>query len=445
MKLISLHIENFGGLHRYDLEFTEGLTVIQEENGFGKSTLAEFIRAMFYGFPRKGKTLDKSRRQKYTPWNGGSFGGNLVFEAEGSRYRLERTFGATPKGDSFALIDLATGRKSTRYSEELGLELFQLDGDSFERSTYLPQLAEGQVLTTDSIRSKLSNLVEDTNDVGNFEKAMAALKNKRTTFVPYRGNGGSVAQAVAQVTRLQDQLQRAEGQKQPLIETETAIEEEKVRAQTLDTRRETVREELRQASEAGTVAAVHRQHQHLVTQYHRTEQTRQDLEAGYPAGIPNWEEIEEAWKTYGQLEILNGRQVTDQGDLEAAAFVEENRSRFEGRIPSQEALVTCRRSCERISDLREKTVTLAAELARQPEAQPNKLPLILCLILAVAAAAAGIFLLVKREYLIGGFVLAAGVAALIGAAVAAARLSAAGKRLQQFHQQLPELSVRCGL
>ena len=89
MKLNRLYIENFGGLHQYALDFESDLTVIRKENGFGKSTLAEFIRAMFYGFPRKGKTLDKSRRQKYTPWNGGTFGGNLEFEADGNRYRVE--------------------------------------------------------------------------------------------------------------------------------------------------------------------------------------------------------------------------------------------------------------------------------------------------------------------------------------------------------------------
>ena len=195
MKLISLYIENFGGLSRYSLSFEDGLTVIEAENGFGKTTLAEFIRAMFYGFPRKAKTLDKSRRQKYTPWNGGKFGGNLVFEAEGNAYRLERTFGATPKGDTFSLIDLATNKKSDRFSENIGLELFELDADAFERSTYLPQMAETDSLTTDSIRSKLSNLVEDTNDVGNYEKAVAALKTKRSTYVPYRGSGGSGAES----------------------------------------------------------------------------------------------------------------------------------------------------------------------------------------------------------------------------------------------------------
>ena len=102
MKLISLYIENFGGLSRYSLEFSEGVTVIAEPNGFGKTTLAEFIRAMFYGFPRKAKTLDKSKRQKYAPWNGGKCGGNLVFEHENRRYRIEGTFGATPKSEKYS-------------------------------------------------------------------------------------------------------------------------------------------------------------------------------------------------------------------------------------------------------------------------------------------------------------------------------------------------------
>ena len=53
MKLIELYIENFGGLSRYSLKFQDGMTVIEEPNGFGKTTLAEFIRAMFYGFPRR--------------------------------------------------------------------------------------------------------------------------------------------------------------------------------------------------------------------------------------------------------------------------------------------------------------------------------------------------------------------------------------------------------
>ena len=439
MKLISLYIENFGGLHQYELKFDGGLTVIREENGFGKSTLAEFIRAMFYGFPRKGKTLDKSRRQKYTPWNGGSFGGNLVFEVDGNCYRVERTFGATPKGDSFTLIDLSTNRKSTRYSEELGLELFQLDGDSFERSTYLPQLAEGQALTTDSIRSKLSNLVEDTNDVGNFEKAITTLKTKRSTFVPYRGSGGSVAQATSQVTRLQDQLQRAESQKELLKTVEESMETAKQQVKELEHCREKTHQEIRQASEYAAVAAAHRQHQRLAAQLREAADARRELEGKYPAGLPVMEEIEEAQKTAAQLAILRSQVVTEQDDLEAETFLKANCSRFEDHMLAAEELATCRDRCEQLSDIREKTLELAASLSHQPEEKVKNLPLILCLILAVAGAAAGIWMLLKQEYVIAAVALALGVAAAIGAAVAASRLNAARKRLQQFHRQQQQI------
>ena len=95
MRLIRCYIENFGGLSQYRMDFDEGLTTIQAENGFGKTTLAEFIRAMFYGFPRAVKALEKNPRKKYTPWGGGAFGGYLIFEHEGKRYRISRRFGAT--------------------------------------------------------------------------------------------------------------------------------------------------------------------------------------------------------------------------------------------------------------------------------------------------------------------------------------------------------------
>lgn len=352
MKLVSLYIENFGGLSRYSLDFEDGLTVIEEANGFGKTTLAEFIRAMFYGFPRKSKTLDKSRRQKYTPWNGGKFGGNLVFEADGSRYRIERSFGATPKGDSFSLIDLATGRKSDRYSEEIGLELFRLDGDSFERSTYLPQLSDGTVLTTDSIRSKLSNLVEDTNDVGNFEKAVAALKSKRSTFVPYRGSGGSVMQAHSRVSQLQEQLKMAESQRVGLEECNENIGKLQVQQERLEAQREQVRREIRRASEAAAAAAVHQQHRRLAGQLEEVRNTCAALRERYPVGIPEPAKIEAARNAAAQLEILDGRTVTEPEDLEAALLVENGRRRFGDRTPTREELEECRSRCSAYLALR---------------------------------------------------------------------------------------------
>ncbi len=434
MKLISLYIENFGGLHRYELNFEDGLTVIEESNGFGKTTLAEFIRAMFYGFPRKGKTLDKSRRQKYTPWNGGKFGGNLVFELDGVRYRVERSFGATPKGDSFALIDLATGKKSNRFSEELGLELFQLDADSFERSTYLPQMADGQGMTTDSIRSKLSNLVEDTNDVGNFEKAVAALKAKRSTFVPYRGSGGSVAKANGQITTLQDQLHRTENLSGVLEQTEENIRNLQQAQENDAIRLEQLRKELRQASEAVAVKLVHRQHGQLLEQYEAADRVCRDFEEKYPAGIPTWEQIDGAGNAAVQLDILNSRNVTEQDDLDAQRFLEQNRARFEAHLPTAEELTACRNLCAEQASLRSRTMELAAKLTRRQPAKAN--PLLLVLLLLVFAGATGLgIVLLRKDAILSYIALGIGAAALIGSIFAAIRLIGKSKQLQQFRQE----------
>lgn len=434
MKLISLYIENFGGLSRYSLSFGNGLTVIEAENGFGKTTLAEFIRAMFYGFPRKAKTLDKSRRQKYMPWNGGKFGGNLIFETEGVVYRLERSFGATPKGDSFSLIDLNTGKKSSRFSEDIGLELFGLDTDAFERSTYLPQMAEVGSLTTDSIRSKLSNLVEDTNDVGNFEKAVAELKAKRSTYLLYRGSGGSVVQAQSRISLLQEQLHRAEEALPELESCGRSIDELETKTGELRAECDDIRIRFHRASGAAAVAAVHREYGRM---QQRWEQARDDADrflARYPKGIPDREAIEQAAGIARELENLGRQNLTDPEDLEAQRFLEENRLRFEEHIPSAEELNCCRSRCGELSRLREQMVKQAAESAAQPQIKASPRPLILLLIACLGELSLGAALLLDKNSF-GFAALGIGAVTAVLCILAAVRLASQRKKLRQFQEE----------
>lgn len=437
MKLIRVYIENFGGLHQYSLDLSDGLTVIEAPNGFGKTTLAEFIRAMFYGFPRKGKTLDKSRRQKYTPWNGGKFGGNLVFEVDGCQYRIERTFGATPKGDSFALIDLSTGRKSDRYTDEIGMELFQLDADSFERSTYMPQLADNTNLTTDSIRSKLTDLVEDTNDVGNFEKAIAALKAKRSTFLPYRGNGGSIMQAHSRVSQLQEQLNQTERLRSDLEDCENSIESLNHALESSKIRQEQLRSKIHLASEMAAVAAVHQHHDRLTGLLEEERAKCSRFRELYPNGIPETEQIDAAREAATQLEILNSQVITEQEDLDALAFLEDNHSRFGQHIPTEGELSHCREQCAARSALRKKILSLAAQAAEHPSVKANPLPTVLFLLCSVFSGVLGALLL-QRIPLWGGIALGICGICLAGSVFAATRLASARKQLELFRQAQQE-------
>ena len=137
MKLLKCHIENFGKLSNFNYEFNEGLNTIKEENGFGKTTFADFIKAMFYGLEAKRTTKVLIDRKKYMPWQGGAFGGNIEFELNGNKYKVERFFGKKEADDVFKLYDLNTNLESTDFSEKLGEEIFKLNKEAYERSTFI--------------------------------------------------------------------------------------------------------------------------------------------------------------------------------------------------------------------------------------------------------------------------------------------------------------------
>ena len=127
MRLISCHIENFGALENLDIKFNKNMNSYYKENGVGKTTLATFIKAMFYGFEKK-KSLEFPDRIHYFPFKGGNinYGGNLVFEAKGKIYKIERIFDA--KSDSKDFIEVKDQYGNTiNCGDALGEYFFNLD------------------------------------------------------------------------------------------------------------------------------------------------------------------------------------------------------------------------------------------------------------------------------------------------------------------------------
>lgn len=336
MKLIRCYIENFGGLQQYTVEFNDGLTIIHEPNGFGKTTLAEFIRAMFYGFPRANKDITRNPRLKYLPWQGGRYGGYLIFEQEGRQYRIDRSFGEVPKGDKFKLTYEDTKRESKDFSADIGSELFGLDGDSFLRSTYMPQMRDNAPLTTDNIRAKLGNLLEDTGDVGSYEKALQRLKDKRTVYEHYRGNGGSIHEAQRQITALQQEIALCTD-KQPLLEDAAARLHETRQAQILnDAALQHLRKQLSEATTAEAEAALSREYEALCSARQEAAQALETLTARYPKGVPSSEELEEASKRMDDHAMLEASLKETPADRSAAQTVSDNKTRFANGTPTAE-------------------------------------------------------------------------------------------------------------
>ena len=204
MKIISCHIENFGKLHDCTLHFADGLNTFCEENGWGKSTFAAFVRAMFYGLEGDRKrSIEENERKRYAPWQGGVFGGQLTFEANGKEYRISRVFRDKDVNDEFELREVKTNLISTDYSKKIGEELFQINRESFMRTIFMGQ-NDCETLATDDINAKIGNLTDNSDDLSSFDAAHARL----TELI----NGMNPSRATGSITKRRDEIARLERQ-----------------------------------------------------------------------------------------------------------------------------------------------------------------------------------------------------------------------------------------
>jgi len=208
MRLIECYIENFGKLSEKRIAFTEGLNAIREDNGFGKTTLAVFIKVMLFGMSDTKKAqLDENERRHYLPWSGGRCGGSLTIEVEKKRYRIEREFGKRASLDSFSLYDLTLGRRSDDYSSAIGEELFGIDGDGFERTVFFSERALLPERGHERISAKLGDLSDTEDDMRDLENALSVLEEQRKYYLK-KGGSGEIAELEGQINALTVRLTR---------------------------------------------------------------------------------------------------------------------------------------------------------------------------------------------------------------------------------------------
>lgn len=292
MKLLRCHIENFGILSDFELNFSDGLNVIYKENGSGKSTLAAFIKAMFYGLPKKGsRSIVANDRKRYNPWQGGNYGGFLEFNYQGTDYRVTRYFGNTAAKDQFDIIDLTNRKNETPFTENLGEEIFGLDEESFARSTFMNQFSLENSGATTSIRTKLTNLVDNTNDMNNYDTASKALRDYRIRIKPLRGNGGVIGRLDDERNKLDAQKFAAESKKSRLDEVVSRIEQINDKKTAKEAELASTRERIRSLADNKVFLIKARQLNDLRQEISDVKVAMQNLEDRYSSGLPTEDEI----------------------------------------------------------------------------------------------------------------------------------------------------------
>lgn len=405
MNIRKCYIENFGKLHNFTHEFSEGLNIINEKNGWGKSTFATFIKAMFFGFDNSNKrAISENERKKYYPWQGGKFGGNLEFEINGKIYEIERFFGLKDKEDTFKLYNKITNCESNDFSENIGEEIFKIDRQAYERSTYIPQQGIS-VEINDSLSAKLSNILEGENDINTSEEAI----NKITTVMKeYKkiGNKGKINELESKINNKKRELEYAKNNEEVINKRNIKIEKIKSEIKILEENKNKNQEKINQINEQEKNKIKKDRYEEICNILKKDEEELRKIEEYFNGIIPEDGEVKKQQEITYKLDTLIAKLdecVIEDSDREK---YENLREQFEENEISEKTIDDNYLNLNKIEDIKKDLIILKERLENQEKIERIKnennkqksIKKIIAILIVLLGIILGIFL---SKYLFG--------------------------------------------
>ena len=357
MKLISCTIENFGKLNNVTYDFSGECNTICEDNGWGKSTLASFIRVMFYGFKNesKKKLVDKERN-RLMPWQKGVYGGEIVFETGGVVYSLRRTFGKKQADDEFLLVRKDTNVECDDFSCDIGEELFKIDAQSFERTVFIGQ-SDCVTATTDSINAKIGNLADNTDDINNFETAVGRLTAVLNNITSTRSTG-SISKRKSRITELAARINNY-SQTDRIIEEQTDIRDNLcVNREELRADRKKMQEQQKHLSVQKDIQALKEKYQLLDKECNNKKNAFEQYEHYFNGELPEKEDVHKQIEIFDEAGRLSGKFTHIDDD--DSKRLEQLRGMFEQGVPDSETIDEWQNTARQLDEMK-------LDLARENE------------------------------------------------------------------------------
>ena len=165
LEIIRMQLISFGKFRDRTIELSPGLNLLEGPNEAGKSTIQAFLTGMFYGFFQPGakRRSYTPHRDKYQPWDGGSYRGVLVCRNEERTWRIERTF--DKDSESVKVYDDLTGDDLTldfAYNTvtrqvQVGEKLLGLSKTAFNNTANIAQMTCASVAQESGFSAEVSD------------------------------------------------------------------------------------------------------------------------------------------------------------------------------------------------------------------------------------------------------------------------------------------------
>ena len=352
MKLLRCHIENFGKFHRADFNFDEGITQFCYENGYGKTTLAAFLKAMFYGLPSyKSNTTKFNDRMHFYPFDGGKFGGSLTFEMKGKEYRVERYFDR--KSDTEDELTVYCGGAPYDFGTEIGRAVFGLDKESFERTAFYHE-SDSDLCATSGIGERLNRFVEHTEDEVGFDAAADALERAKKNLKKGRGAGGRMDDVQGEISALVKEIENLE-------QIGAALSGYYARRKTLREEIAAAEEKIAEARNKNLVFEKWKHYDSLLARRREALSAAEEIKDDYPAGVPSREDLARAKneaENVNRLRAVKARYVFPDAKMEKLGYFDRM---FAAGVPDEETLAKVGNGADEVKSLDAKIAAGAAE------------------------------------------------------------------------------------
>ena len=361
MKLLSLHIEKFGNLSDFSMDFSEGCNKVLKENGWGKSTLAAFLRVMFYGLEGKNvrKDISENDKNRFTPWDGGVFGGSVTFEADGKRYVLSRNFSDKTKGKA-VLQDADTLLLSNDFSDKIGEELFGIDSDSFKKTAFIDHDNIRYLGANSRIASRVSNLSQ-VDDLDRFDAVNGLLSEYVLKYSDTRRTG-MLFKLNEEIRTMENELKnrnRVHAELEKCLEEKQKKNEE---TEALKNERKVLTDQLNEISAGRSMAANLRIYSGLSEACNVREQEYLQKKNVFPLDIPGDAELKELSELCRNAE--NAKLLLKRaGNADTDDRYEHLKRYFHGNLPAEEEVISKINSANRMQRLTEENEVLEKEIA----------------------------------------------------------------------------------
>ena len=405
MKLIKCYVENFGKLSNFTYNFKDGLNIIKEQNGFGKTTFAVFIKSMFYGMDAgKNQKIEKSERKKYYPWQGGNYGGNIEFEVDGNKYKIERFFGKKPAEDTFKLYDLATNLESKDFTENIGEEIFKINKEGYERSTYIPQ-GQIQIEMEDSINAKLGNVLESDNDVNSSEQAIEAINKAKKIYKKEKGRSGLIDEKKEKLNQLERELEKKQSDLEILKIQEEKLKQLNNKIKEQEKLRDQSQQKLSEKMEQGRKVAKLETYKTILTKYNKSQENIDELTEFFANDIPSDDLIKNLTEKNFELEITKNKLQDDKLTADELKKIEYYKNIFDKNQITEDQVNKEIEEYSKISNIENEIQNnINKKEIMQNNLKSKHIAIVLNSVLAIVFSLLGFFLIFKGMQKIVGFI-----------------------------------------